>query len=139
MECNAVVNPRGRDLEPIERTFERWREALRAGDLDAVTELVTDDAEFWSHAQPPLRGREPLREAFAPILAQWTLDQAFECHELIVAGDMAFVRGVEVNRLEPRDGGEAVTQRQRAFSVLRQGADGVWRFARGMTNAPPDD
>ena len=139
MDCESIVNPREQDLAPIARTFERWRESLRAGDLDRLVDLVTEDVEFWSHAQPPLRGRESVREAFAPIFVEWTLDQAFECHELIVAGDLAFARGMEVNRLDPRGDGDAVTQRQRAFSVLRKGPDGVWRFARGMTNAPPGD
>jgi hypothetical protein len=28
--------------------------------------------------------------------------------------------------------------RQRAFSILFRGPDGAWRFARGMTNQPPE-
>jgi len=138
MECQNVVNPEGRSLEAIEETFDDWRAAVGAGDLDAVAGLVTEDAEFWSHEQAPLVGRSAVREAFAAALERWAWDQAFECRELIVAGGHALVRGVEVNRLEPRDGGESRVHRQRAFSILREGEDGVWRFARGMTNAPAE-
>ena len=137
MECERVVNPDGRSLEAIEETFAGWREAVGAGDLNAVVALVTEDAEFWSPEQPPLVGRDAVRGAFAAALERWSWDQEFECRELIVAGRHAVVRGVEVNRLEPRGGGEPRIQRQRAFSILREGEDGVWRFARGMTNAPP--
>ncbi|HSR41461.1 MAG TPA: SgcJ/EcaC family oxidoreductase [Longimicrobiales bacterium] len=138
MECERVVNPDGRSLEAIEETFHAWREAVETGDLDAVVGLVTEDAEFWSPEQPPLVGRDAVREAFSAALERWRWDQAFECRELIVAGGYALVRGVEVNRLEPRGGGDATVRRQRAFSVLREGEDGAWRFARGMTNAPPE-
>ncbi|MGD8321836.1 MAG: nuclear transport factor 2 family protein [Gemmatimonadota bacterium] len=62
-----------------------WREALAAGDLDRVAGLVTEEAEFWSQGQPPLRGRKAAREAFAPLLARYTMDQEFQREELIVA------------------------------------------------------
>lgn len=139
MDCDAIINPEGQNLEPLHRTLDRWRAAIRAGDIDAIVGLVTADAEFWTHAQPPLHGRTALRRSFGPVLERWTLDQAFECRELIVAGDVAFVRGVEVNHLRPNAGGDAVVRRQRAFSVLRKGDDGEWRFARGMTNSPAPD
>ncbi|MFW6202482.1 MAG: YybH family protein [Gemmatimonadota bacterium] len=139
MECRDIDNPEGQSLEALRRTFDHWREALRAGDLDTVVDLVTEDAEFWTNGRPTLQGRQSLRRAFAPIMEEWTLDQAFDCRELIVSGDVAFARGMESNRLVPVSGGEAVTERQRAFSVLRRGDDGVWRFARGMTNLPPEE
>lgn len=135
MNCESITMLDGGDLEEVEALFAAWKEAVRDGDLDAMLELITEDAEFWTHGQPPLRGRDAVRTAFAPVLDKWVLDQAFECHELILAGELALARGMEVNRLTPREGGEAVVQRQRAFSVLRRGDDGRWRFMRGMTNS----
>jgi uncharacterized protein (TIGR02246 family) len=116
-----------------------WREGLAAGDLDRVAGLVTEDAEFWSQGQPPLRGRKAVREAFSPFLAQYTMDQEFQCEELIVVEDWGFMRGLEVNRLLPRDGVGETVVRQRAFSVIHRGRDGVWRFHRGMTHQPPEE
>lgn len=116
-----------------------WKERLAAGDLDGVVALVTEEAEFWSQGQPPLRGRKAVREAFAPFLARYTMHQEFHCEELMVVEDWGFMRGLEVNRLRPRDGDGETVVRQRAFSVIHRGRDGVWRFHRGMTNQPPED
>jgi uncharacterized protein (TIGR02246 family) len=138
MECKAVVNLDGQSLGPIRETFDTWRETLRSADLEALGELVVEDAEFWTHSQPALHGRATMRAAMAPLFEEWTLDQEFACDELIVSGDLAVARGTEINRLTPRDGGESVVRRQRAFSVLLRGDDGIWRFARGMTIPAPD-
>jgi uncharacterized protein (TIGR02246 family) len=127
------------DREAIEETLSEWAAAIREADIEALSSLVTDDAEFWTHGAAPLVGREALVVAFKPFFAAYQLQQEFDCQELVLAGDLAFMRGMEINHLTPRDGGESVVQRQRAFSVLRREANGKWRFARGMTNLPPDD
>lgn len=121
----------------IESLLQAWKQALASADLEVIAEMVTSDAEFWSNGQPPLVGREALKEAFKPIFARYTMDQEFRCDELVVAGEWAFMRGLEVNRLVSREGGEENTVRQRAFSVMFRSADGRWRFSRGMTNQPP--
>lgn len=120
--------------DAIEQTLSAWAAAIRDADLDALGALVTEDAEFWTHGAPPLNGRRELIEAFEPFFAQFEMQQDFTCQELVVLEEHAFMRGFEVNRLVPRDGGETVEVRQRAFSLLCRGRDGKWRFARGMTN-----
>lgn len=141
MNCR---NARGDEASIIQiaHTFKTWRTAVREGDLDTLVSLVTEDGEFWTHSRPPLKGRDAVRAAFAPVLASYHLDQELDCEEIIVEGRLAFVRGTELNRVTPVTpigGGEPVLQTQRAFSILLRGDDGVWRFARGMTNLPPQE
>jgi uncharacterized protein (TIGR02246 family) len=123
-------------VQDIYALLDGWREALGAGNDEAVTALVADSAEFWSQGAPPIRGRAALAEAFGPFFANYQLLQDFDCYELIIRGDLAFMRGMERNKLIPHAGGDTTTVLQRAFSVLRRSADGQWRFARGMTNEP---
>ncbi len=66
------------------------------------------------------------------------MEQDFECVELIVAGELAVLRGTEINRLVGEEAADTLTVRQRAFSILFRGSDGEWAFARGMTNLPPE-
>lgn len=129
------------DEEAIGRLFRDWAEAGRRGEAEVLATLVTEDAEFWTQGSAAVRGRAAVRATMAAFFERFELEQDFEREELLLDGDLALVRGVEVNRVRPRDGSPplAVTEiRQRAFSILLRGADGAWRFARGMTNRPPD-
>jgi len=126
------------DREQIDDLFDRWRAAGRASDVEELVGLVTEDAEFWTPGVPPLKGREAVRAGFSPAFAQFEVDQDFQRQELVVSGDWAFARGLEINRVTPRVGGTEIVRRQRAFMVMKRGDDGQWRFARGMTHLPPE-
>jgi len=121
----------------IDRTLTEWADAIRRGDTAALVALVSEDAEFWTHGAPPVVGREQLESAFKAFFAEYSAVQRFEEKERTVVGDYAFLRGEEVNTLTPKTGGEKFEYRQRAFSILRRGDDGRWRFWRGMTNQGP--
>ncbi|HUL71911.1 MAG TPA: SgcJ/EcaC family oxidoreductase [Vicinamibacterales bacterium] len=120
----------------IEALYAAWRGAMAASDVDGVLDLLTPDYELWSPGAAPL-GREALRPALAAAFAAYDVESSFEREEQIVAGDLAFERGWDVQRARPRAGGDARVQRQRVFLILRRGADGVWRFARGMSQPGP--
>lgn len=130
METNAE--------EAIDKLFRDWAEAGRRGDARALADLVTEDAEFWTQAAPPLKGRDEVVTRMAAFFETYEIDQGFERQELVVSGDLAFVRGMELNRVTPRDGAPAMEIRQRAFSVLFREPGGTWKFARGMTHRPPE-
>ncbi len=127
------------DRLAIETVMGDWETAVLQVDFATLGSLVTADAEFWTHAAEPLVGREALIDAFKPFLAQYEMQQNYDCQELVITGDWAFVRGIEVNELRDRASGEVTISKQRAFSVLKKDHQGQWRFARGMTNRPPED
>jgi len=129
----------GSSNSAIEVLLSAWQKAIASSDLDAIAEMVTEDAEFWSNGRAPLIGRQSVKDAFRPVFDSYTMSQEFRCDELVVADDLAFMRGLEVNRLVSRDTGQETTVHQRAFSVMRRSADGSWRFSRGMTNQPPEE
>ncbi|HEY2295769.1 MAG TPA: SgcJ/EcaC family oxidoreductase [Thermoanaerobaculia bacterium] len=119
--------------EAIDRLFFDWREAGKRGDVAAVVSLITEDAEFWTHGAPAVKGRQAVAAMMEGFFAGFHFEQSFETLERIVVDGWAFVRGFELNRVTPK-GGETVEIRQRAFMVLRREEDSQWRFARGMTN-----
>ena len=131
---------RTKDEETIRRTFAAFTEAVSREDFEAVLDMITDDAVFWTANYPAITGKAALRAAYAG-LAAYRVRQEFEIEELQVCGDWAFVRGYENFRLDPKDGVGAPIEikRRRALSILRRQADGSWKTARGMTNsdAPP--
>ena len=121
----------------IDALFLAWKAAVLSGDVARIASLVTEDCEFWTNAAPPLQGRQALRATLLTFYATYSHRQEFERHELLVAGEIAFARGIERNFLTPVAGGPEIVQSQRAFIVIRREPDGVWRFARGMTNLLP--
>lgn len=123
----------------IDELFLAWRAAVVSKDIARVTSLVTEDCEFWTNAVPPLKGRDAVRSTLQTFYANFSHRQEFERQELLVAGDLAFVRGIEHNFLTPLSGGPEVYRSQRAFMVIRREPDGCWRFARGMTNLLPPE
>lgn len=122
----------------IEKLFHEWAEAGRRGDAHAMARLITEDAEFWSHGAAPLKGRDEVVSRMTTFFDGYEIDQGFERQEIVISGDLAFVRGMEINRVTPRDGAPAMEIRQRAISILFREPDGTWKFARGMTNKAPD-
>jgi len=127
-----------RDEAAIRRVLGAFTEAVSRGDTEAVLDMITDDAVFWTANYPAIRGKEQLRAAYAG-LAGYRIHQDFEIEELQVCGEWAFVRGYESFTLEPKDGkGERLEiRKRRAISILRKQPDGVWKTARGMTNETP--
>jgi ketosteroid isomerase-like protein len=122
----------------IEMLHAEWSAAIARGDVSAVLELLTEGYELWAPGSPPLRGRESLRPVLTRALQVSEIQPSFRLAERIVAGDVAVEIGWDVQRVRPRAGGDAVEGRQRVFLVLRRDPRGIWRFARGMSNAGPD-
>lgn len=118
---------------PVDELLDKWSEALRRSDPDALAALVTEDCEFWSPGQPPMIGRAALRDSFVEAFRKYNVEQQWAERERIESGDYVLLRGTEKNIITPRKGiGESVVL-QRAFTLVRRDPDGVWRFARGIT------
>lgn len=125
------------DRTAIDALRDRWVMVVASGDVSALANLVTPDYEVWTHGAPALNGPENVVATMQAALAKYFVSQSYEPLETIVAGDWAFQRGIERIRVVPKDGGPAQEHTQRAMIILRRGADGRWRYARGMTNGLP--
>jgi uncharacterized protein (TIGR02246 family) len=117
------------DEREIRNLVKTWMDATRAGDLDRVLELMTDDVVFLVAGRPPMIGKA----AFAAA-SRAHRDQAVEFdgqsdpREISIHGDIAYVwaRLTIVTtsadrRASQRDG--------YTLSVFRK-EHGVWRLAR---------
>lgn len=124
-------------IRAIGELHSTWVRAVRDGDVSALCDLVTEDYEVWANGAPPSSGREAVAAAMGAAVALYTVEQALESLELVIAGDWAFERGVERVTVTPRGAGPAQTRVQRALLILHRGGDGKWRYARGMTNSLP--
>jgi len=121
-------------MNEIDQLFADFTDALRRGDCDALADLVTEDAEFWSPGMPALTGREHVRTAMRAACEHYTVERTWDEVERVSGDDFMVSIGIERTRATPRAGGEAVEVVQRGWTMAKRGADGRWRFTRGITN-----
>ena len=121
-------------MNEVDQLFADFSDALRRGDCDKIADLVTEDAEFWAPGVTAMRGRDHVRVAMRDACEKYLVERTWEEIERVSGDDFAVSFGIERTRATPREGGEAVEVVQRGWTMARRGADGRWRFARGITN-----
>ncbi len=121
-------------MNEIDQLFADFADALRCGDCDALAELVTEDAEFWSHGAVAMKGREHVRTSMRDACEKYVVERSWDEIERLTGDGFAVSVGIERTHATPRTGGEAVEVIQRGWTMARRGADGRWRFSRGITN-----
>jgi uncharacterized protein (TIGR02246 family) len=114
----------GDDESAIRRVAEDWLAAGRAGDIEALSDLLTEDVIFMVPGREPFGKEDIVRSLLANKNMRKQAKIDFE--ELQVLGDWAYIR----NYVEIRvTSGEAVRGTGYALAILRK-ETGNWRLAR---------
>ena len=116
------------DERAIREVVDKWMTASKAGDVESVLELMTDDVVFTVAGQEPF-GKEEFEAAMRGMQGVQMAGTS-EIKELEVLGDWAFIRNyIEMSVTSP-DGGPPTHRSGYTVSLLRKEADGRWRLAR---------
>ncbi len=124
------------DEVQIRQLVATWLSATKAGDVDTVLSLVTDDVVFL------LPGRAPMRKAEFEAMQRTQAGKSgpkihgsSDIQEIQVAGDWAFLwQKLSVTVTPP--GGEAVERAGHTLTVFRK-VNGQWRLARDANLLSP--
>lgn len=123
--------------DQIRQLVATWHSASKAGDVDTVLGLMTDDVVFLVPGRPPMR-----KEEFASALRAQTgqsaskIDGSIEVKEIQVAGDWAFMWTKLSVTATPPHGGESIIRAGHTLSVLRK-INGNWYLARDANLLAP--
>ena len=122
------------DERAIRDLVATWMSASRAGDLQTVLGLMTDDVVFM------VPGREPFgKEVFAAAalgMKDVGMEGTSDIRELVVLGDWAYLRNhIAVTMTPP--GGKPVRRAGYTLTILRKEPDGRWRLARDANLVAP--
>lgn len=109
----------------IDRVLRDYEKAWTAKDDAALAKLFTDDGYALPSGQPPAKGADAIRAAYAQNAGSPLALRALHYAE---SGEMAYVIGGFGGAADKPDFGKFVL-------VLRRGGDGVWRIAADMDNA----
>jgi len=117
------------DEQQIRNVVASWIEASKAGDLDTVLNLMTDDVVFLTPGNPPMR-REDFAARTRAMEGKVNMDGRFDVQEITVLGDTAILWNYLEIAVTPAAGGATVRRAGNVLSVLRRGSDGQWRIWR---------
>jgi uncharacterized protein (TIGR02246 family) len=115
------------DERAIRAVVDAWFAATRAGDVDAVLDLMTDDVVFM------VPGQEPFGKAAYAMasrgMANIAIEGTSEIVELRVLGEWAYLRNhIDLTVTPPS--GAAVRRSGYTLTIVRKERDGRWRLAR---------
>ena len=119
------------DEKEIRKLVETWMTATKAGDMDTVFSLMTEDVVFLRPGQPAMMGKAAFKEQAKPQQEAGgpRFDGTSEVKEVKVLGDWAYLWSHLEVVTTPPDGGAKVTREGHTLSVLRK-QGGKWLLAR---------
>jgi uncharacterized protein (TIGR02246 family) len=115
------------DERAIREVVDTWMDASRRGDVEAVLDLMTDDAIFMTAGREPF-GKEEFRASFEGMRGL-KMDGRSDIQELEVVGEWAWIRNhIDLTVTQP--GGEVARRAGYTLTIFRKGADGRWKLNR---------
>jgi uncharacterized protein (TIGR02246 family) len=115
------------DERAIRELINNWLAASKAGDIDTVLSLMTDDVIFMVPGAQPF-GKQAFAAAFAGM-KNVQMEGTSEIQEIKILGDWAYLRNFIDMTVTP-PGGSPVRRSGYTLTILRKEADGKWRLAR---------
>ena len=117
------------DERAIREVHTTWIDAVNAGDLVRLLNLMADDVVFLNPGQAPF-GRDGFPVGFSAAHQQSRIRCISELEEVVVVGEVAYTRSRDALYVTPRAGGEATQLAGYRLSVYREQPEGRWLLAR---------
>jgi len=116
----------------IRSLVDRWTEAYRAGEVDLLEGLYSEDAVSVRDGAAPLAGRRAILAAAARDMAAFDFSVKLDLDEVEFSGNTAWAMGRLDMRASPRMAGVEAKYGSHYMVVFTRGADGKWRIHRDM-------
>lgn len=123
--------------EQIRALVETWQAATKAGDVDTVLSLMTDDVIFLVYGRPPMRKAEFAAQSHVPAgRPPPIVDGKSEIQEIQVSGDMAYMWSALQVSVTPSGASQPMERAGYTLTVFRH-VDGKWLLARDANLLSP--
>ena len=129
--------PGQRDEQEIRELVSAWMDATKAGEMEKVLSLMSDDVVFLMPGQPPMgkAGFAAAARAHAGKDAP-NVNGTREIQEITVLGEWAFMWTKLTVVVTPTGGGPSMTRSGHTLSVLKK-RQGKWVLARDANMLTP--
>jgi len=127
----------GNDEREIRQLVSTWMAASKAGDVETVLSLMSDDVVFLVPGQPVMRKADFAAAARAQS-GQGTpqFDGTSEIQEIKILGDWAFMWSKLTVVVTPPGGAQPMTRAGHTLSILKK-QNGKWVLARDANMLAP--
>ncbi|WP_075055906.1 SgcJ/EcaC family oxidoreductase [Nitrososphaera viennensis] len=116
------------DESAIRELVDTWMVATKAGDVQTILNLMTDDVVFMVPGLEPF-GKEVFKSA-TEEMKNVRYEGTSDIKEIKVLGNWAYMRSHLKVRTVPPEGGSPVSRSGYTLTIFRKGPDGQWRLAR---------
>jgi uncharacterized protein (TIGR02246 family) len=125
------------DETQIRGLVQRWHAATKAGDIEAVLALMTDDVVFLTPGREPMSKSEfAALSAGPPGAPRPQFDARQELHEVEVSGPLAFMRSSLAVLVTPPGATAPIERAGQTLTVFRK-IGGYWLLARDANLLAP--
>ena len=124
------------DEQQIRDLVTTWLGATKAGDIDTVLGLMTDDVVFLVSGRAPMRKQEFASLSRVPTgTTPPQIDGRSEIQEIVVSGDVAFM-WTKLSVIMTPSGGQPMERAGHTLTVLKR-VNGRWLVARDANLLTP--
>jgi uncharacterized protein (TIGR02246 family) len=125
------------DEQEIRQLVSTWMTASKAGDVDTVLSLMSNDAIFLVPGQPVMRKADFAAAAHAQAAPDApAFDGASEIQEIKIVGDWAFMWARLTVIVTPPGNAESITRKGYTLTILTK-ENGKWVLARDANLLSP--
>jgi uncharacterized protein (TIGR02246 family) len=125
------------DEQEIRQLVSTWMAATKAGDVDTVPSLITDDVVFLAPGRPPMRKDDFAAAARAQAGEDAPqIDGVSEIQEVKVLGDWAFMWTRLTVTVTPRGAAQPMERAGHTLTILQK-HNGKWLLARDANLLAP--
>lgn len=125
------------DEQEIRQLVSTWMDATKAGDVETVLSLMSEDAVFLVAGQPIMRKDDFAAAARAQAGQEAPqFDGTSDIQEIKILGDWAFMWTKLTVVATPPNGGETTTRSGHTLSILKK-ENGTWVLARDANMLSP--
>lgn len=126
-----------KDEQEIRELVSTWISASKAGDIDTVLSLMTEDAVFLVPGRPPMRKADFAAAARAQAGADAPqFDGSADIQEIQILGDWAFMWNKLTVIVTPPGGGPSMKRAGHTLTILKKN-NGRWVLARDANLLTP--
>jgi ketosteroid isomerase-like protein len=129
------------ELDAIKKSSLMLIDGLNADDVEAIMSVLTDDHITMAPSLPALDKLGELRKWHEDRIKNFSHRGDFDDKEIQLMGDWAFQRWEGTPTIIPKDGGPAITGKNKGIWIWKRQSSGEWKLARSIWNSDllPED